>query len=89
MRTETEILNDIQSLSAEIENLQTVAPPESGVALTLQNARQSFTDALKEMLDLKAPGWLPPAVVAASAPAEGWPTVAEPAGVGKFFKKKK
>ena len=74
MRTETDILSDIQSLSTEIDNLRTVSPPESGVALSLQNARQDYTDALKELLDLKLPGWLPPPVeptpvAAAAAPA--------------------
>jgi hypothetical protein len=59
MRTETEIVSDIKTLSGEVENLQSVAPPLSGVSLTLQNLRQELTDAYRELLDLKSPGTLP------------------------------
>jgi hypothetical protein len=66
MRTEQEIQSDIDTLTGDYNNLQTVVPPLSGLNLTFQQTGQKLLDVWKELATVRGGG------VMATADAGSW-----------------
>ena len=88
MRPETDIISDINSLSTEVDNMRTVAPPLLGPSADLQERERNLINLLKELVKSRGgglaepePATAPPPPSFAAAPAH------QPAGKPPWKKK--